>query len=172
MRSTRRRLLDLRSLNEKEAGEGGQIIVKDGEFVHSKTGQPVRFWAVNGPPESAKDRPALRQLARWLAKHGINMVRVHGGYFNENGEVDAAKVQHAIADRRGDEGRGHLYALLHLLPAVADAQAGDGVAAGVRWAQAPVCGAVLQQGFPEGVRGVVEGAPHDAEREDRPAAGG
>ncbi len=88
--------LDLRSLNEKEAGEGGVIAVKDGEFVHSKTGQPVRFWAVNGPPESAKDRTALRETARMLAKHGVNMVRVHGGYFNENGEVDAAKVQRAI----------------------------------------------------------------------------
>jgi hypothetical protein len=90
-------LLDLRDLNEKEAGEGGVIAVKDGEFVHSRTGQPVRFWAVNGPPESVKDRAALRQLARWLAKRGVNMVRVHGGYFSQDGTVDPAKVQRAIA---------------------------------------------------------------------------
>jgi hypothetical protein len=89
--------LDLRSLNEKEAGEGGQIAVKDGEFVHSKTGQPVRFWAVNSPPEEAKDRAALRQTARMLAKHGVNLVRVHGGYFDENGAVQPLKVQRAIA---------------------------------------------------------------------------
>jgi hypothetical protein len=90
-------LLDLRGLNEKEAGEGGPIAVKDGEFVHSRTGRPVRFWAVNGPPEEAKDRGALRETARMLAKHGVNLVRVHGGYFDEGGAVDPKKVQRAIA---------------------------------------------------------------------------
>jgi hypothetical protein len=31
-----------------------------------------------------------------LAKRGVNMVRVHGGYFNREGEVDPAKVKHAL----------------------------------------------------------------------------
>ena len=31
-----------------------------------------------------------------LAKRGVNLVRVHGGYFDRNGEVDPAKVKHAI----------------------------------------------------------------------------
>jgi hypothetical protein len=42
--------IDLRFLNEKFAGEHGFIAVKSGHFIHSANGQPVRFWAVNGPP--------------------------------------------------------------------------------------------------------------------------
>src|SRR5262249_21185863 len=53
------------------------------------------FWAVNGPPHDLKG-PALKQCARLLAKYGVNMIRVHGGYFDKEGEVDAAKVQHAM----------------------------------------------------------------------------
>jgi len=87
---------DLRGLNEKFAGEGGFIAAKGSQFVHSKTGQPVRFWAVNGPSHQLKDRESLRQNARLLAKYGVNMVRIHGGYFNENGEVDQAKVKHTL----------------------------------------------------------------------------
>jgi hypothetical protein len=86
--------IDLRPLNEKVAGDGGFIGVKGSDFVHSKTGEPVRFWAVNGPP--GKDRDSLRTDAKVLAKRGVNLVRVHGGYFNDNGEIDLAKVQHAI----------------------------------------------------------------------------
>jgi len=86
---------DLRPLNEKEAGEEGFIHIKDGQFVHSKTGKPVRFWAVNGPPDNMDD-PELRRCARMLAKHGVNLVRIHGGYFNADGDIDLAKVQHAI----------------------------------------------------------------------------
>jgi len=86
---------DLRFLNEKFAGENGFITVKDGQFVHSATGEPVRFWAVNGPPHDLTG-PQLRQCARMLAKHGVNLVRVHGGYFNQAGEVDAGKVKHAF----------------------------------------------------------------------------
>src|SRR5215471_19622427 len=43
--------IDLRVLNEKFAGEHGLISVRDGHFIHSGNGQPVRFWAVNGPPQ-------------------------------------------------------------------------------------------------------------------------
>lgn len=87
--------MDLRFLNEKFAGENGFIGVKNGEFIHTATGEPVRFWAVNGPPQDLKGGD-LRQCARMLAKHGVNMVRVHGGYFDTNGEVDMARVKHAI----------------------------------------------------------------------------
>ena len=87
--------LDLRSLNERFAGEKGLIEVKDGQFIHSTTGEPVRFWAVNGPPHELKAAD-LRECARMLAKHGVNMVRIHGGYFDENGEVDLSKVKHTM----------------------------------------------------------------------------
>ena len=86
--------IDLRRLNERQAGDGGFIAVKGSEFVHSKTGEPVRFWAVNGPP--GKDRDSLKADAKVLAKRGVNLVRVHAGYFDDNGEVDPAKIDHAI----------------------------------------------------------------------------
>jgi hypothetical protein len=88
--------IDLRSLNEKTAGDDGFIAVKDGEFVHGKTGAPVRFWAVNGPPDAMKDPKDLRACARILAKHGVNLMRIHAPYFNESGDIDPARVQHAI----------------------------------------------------------------------------
>ena len=88
--------LDLRPLNEKFAGEGGFIVVKDGHFIHSRTGKAVRFWAVNGPPGELKEMDQLRKCAQMLAKHGVNLVRVHGGYFDENGNVREDAVQHAI----------------------------------------------------------------------------
>ena len=87
--------IDLRTLNEKFAGQNGFIGVKDGQFIHSGNGEPVRFWGVNGPPEGLNGEE-LRRCARILAKHGVNMVRVHGGYFDEAGNVDIARVKHAI----------------------------------------------------------------------------
>src|SRR4051812_22481738 len=89
--------IDLRFLNETVAGENGFIAVKDGHFVHSGNGQPLRFWAVNGPPSDAKERPALRQTGRMLAKYGVNLVRRHGAVFNKDGEVDPAAVKQIIA---------------------------------------------------------------------------
>src|SRR5262245_46962729 len=40
-------LLDLRSLNEKSAGESGFVRASpDGDFLDGR-GQPIRFWAIN-----------------------------------------------------------------------------------------------------------------------------
>jgi hypothetical protein len=86
--------IDLRFLNEKEAGEHGFITAKDGRFVHGLNGQPVRFWAVNGA--AAKSRDELKREARQLAKYGVNLVRLHGPMFDKRGEVDPAKIQRAI----------------------------------------------------------------------------
>ncbi len=91
----RKSVIDLRFLNEKYAGELGFIAVKNGQFIHSNNGEPLRFWGVNGPPHGLKGAE-LRQCARMLAKYGVNLVRVHGGYFDERGEVDREKVRHAI----------------------------------------------------------------------------
>lgn len=86
--------IDLRGLNEKFAGELGQITAKTGQFVHSKTGTPMRFWAVNGPPDDLKGDD-LRRCARMLAKYGVNLLRVHTAMFDKEGEPDLAKVQRA-----------------------------------------------------------------------------
>ena len=59
-------------------------------------GEAVRFWGVNIPQADLNDVPTLRSLARLLAKHGVNLIRIHAPYFDETGEVDPKRVQHAI----------------------------------------------------------------------------
>jgi hypothetical protein len=86
--------LDLRHLNEKFAGEHGVIAARGDEFVHSSNGAPVRFWAVNGPPESATG-VELKKVARRLAKYGVNLVRVHSAMFDRNGNARTNKAARA-----------------------------------------------------------------------------
>jgi hypothetical protein len=86
--------IDLRYLNESVAGENGRIVARDGHFVHEKTGTPVRFWGVNGPPANLE--PAqLPAVARTLSKYGVNLVRVHTPIFDRQGETDWEKVRSA-----------------------------------------------------------------------------
>ncbi|MCB1123147.1 MAG: hypothetical protein KJT03_16455, partial [Verrucomicrobiae bacterium] len=77
-------ILDLSDLNEEVAGQSGWIkTTEDGGFVLGD-GQPVRFWAVG---TSVNEAPARSQVgwgqqfldhqAKWFAKRGVNMVRVH-----------------------------------------------------------------------------------------------
>jgi hypothetical protein len=86
---------DLRFLNERFAGEHGFVGVKDGQFIQTGNGQPIRFWAVTGPPKELEG-DALRKCARLLAKHGVNLIRIHLGYFDSSGEVDLSRVRHSI----------------------------------------------------------------------------
>jgi hypothetical protein len=86
--------IDLRSLNEKFAGEHGVIAAKGDEFVFSRNGEPVRFWAVNGPPHDLAG-DALKDCARRLAKYGVNLARMHSGIFDKAGDADPKKVAHA-----------------------------------------------------------------------------
>ncbi len=86
--------IDLRRLNEKFAGENGRIIAKGPQFVHERSGKPVRFWAVNGP--SSHDPDALKREARILAKRGVNLVRIHHAYYDRNGVLDLKKVAETV----------------------------------------------------------------------------
>lgn len=83
-------LLDLRSLNEKTAGQDGFVTVsKEGEFLLG-SGKPARFWAVNtGAYNKHPNFPApdLARHARFLAKRGINMVRFHGNITPTDGNL-------------------------------------------------------------------------------------
>ncbi|HEX3698261.1 MAG TPA: hypothetical protein VH374_23015 [Polyangia bacterium] len=93
--------LDLRWMNEKRAGDGGFIKVKGESFIHEKTGQPVRFWAVNAGPDVLKyDQAGLDRLARFLAKFGVNMLRFHGPLWKDEdvGSIDPTKLDrlHAL----------------------------------------------------------------------------
>jgi hypothetical protein len=71
-------LLDLRDLNEKQAGETGFIkLSADGNDFVKGDGSPIRFWAIN-TTVYRKDDTTLADHARFIAKRGVNMVRWHG----------------------------------------------------------------------------------------------
>jgi hypothetical protein len=113
--------IDLRPLNERVAGEQGRIAVRGDTFVHALTREPVRFWAVNGPP-SGLAGDALRQCARRLAKYGVNLVRMHGAVFDKAGEADpkhVAQTQEAVAALKSEGIYSHLsiYFPLWMTPA-------------------------------------------------------
>src|SRR5476649_71500 len=71
-------LLDLRGLNEKVAGETGFVRVgPDGRSFVRGDGQAIRFWPVCGYGYRLKPEE-MRAEARFFAKMGVNMVRIHG----------------------------------------------------------------------------------------------
>ena len=80
-------LLDLRYLNEGVAGETGFVRASPSGDLLRGNGQPLRLWAVNsnvadntnGPqrPLWQGGAPDLARHARFLAKRGVNMVRLH-----------------------------------------------------------------------------------------------
>lgn len=89
--------IDLRYLNEKEAGDKGFIHARGEDFVHERTGERARFWAVNvgmGFVGSATSEVDI--FARAMAKRGVNLVRVHGAIYNGSGadfgRVDTNRV--------------------------------------------------------------------------------
>jgi hypothetical protein len=79
-------LLDLRYLNEKIAGQTGFVrTTPDGDFA-TGDGKPLRFWAVNSDvgrepwverPLWPRESTDVAQHARFLAKRGVNLVRLH-----------------------------------------------------------------------------------------------
>ena len=79
-------LLDLRGLNEEQAGQSGFVRRNGGQFELGD-GTPVRFWAVGvGSNRAGQDRDAVDYLARRLAKLGVNMVRYHSPMFDNSEE--------------------------------------------------------------------------------------
>src|SRR4051794_33804004 len=70
-------LLDLRHLNEKEAGQSGFVrLTRDGDAFALGDGTPVRFWAV-GSQVNKQSPGDMARHARFLAKIGVNLVRLH-----------------------------------------------------------------------------------------------
>lgn len=80
-------LWDLRSLNEPVAGQSGYVATDGRGGFRLGNGEPVRFWCVNSMvgrekpwaprPLGRQTEPDLAHHARWLAKRGVNMVRLH-----------------------------------------------------------------------------------------------
>jgi len=72
-------LLDLRGLNEKVAGQSGFIrLAPDGESFVLGDGTPARFWGLTTFVQRDRSLAELVQHSRFLAKRGVNMVRLHG----------------------------------------------------------------------------------------------
>jgi hypothetical protein len=70
-------LLDLRYLNEKEAGQSGFIQrTRDGAGFALVDGTPMRFWAI-GSEVYTQSPGAMAQHVRFLARMGVNLVRLH-----------------------------------------------------------------------------------------------
>ena len=90
--------IDLRRLNEQEAGAQGWVTVQDGQFTLG-SGQSVRFWAVNGPHKNLRGED-LQHALRDLAKRGVNLVRIHGAIFDKNTgrlrEDDVARIREVV----------------------------------------------------------------------------
>jgi len=75
--------IDLRYLNEEEAGESG-FVRREGDALALGSGEAARFWGVNAGPDVVRlDRRSIRSLARRLAKAGVNIVRFHGPIFDQ-----------------------------------------------------------------------------------------
>lgn len=100
-------LVDLRSLNEKTAGEKGRVRAKGNDFVLA-SGEKVKFWAANaGPGIWGLDDAAHVYLAGRLAKCGVNMVRLHGAlYGSRDPKIDRGKLDrlHHMVHALRDEG--------------------------------------------------------------------
>ncbi len=78
--------LDLRHLNEEEAGATGFVEVEGGRFQRGD-GEPLKLWGVNvGAGVLELGAPSLRYLARKLARLGVNAVRIHTGLFEAGGD--------------------------------------------------------------------------------------
>ncbi|MFN0069514.1 MAG: hypothetical protein ACKVYV_18000 [Limisphaerales bacterium] len=96
--------VDLRRLNEAEAGEQGFIRAAGEDFLHEKTGLPARFWAVNvGLGVAAASPQEVQTFARAMAKRGVNLVRIHGPVYDGSGPTmgrldtnRVAQVQHLV----------------------------------------------------------------------------
>jgi hypothetical protein len=86
--------IDLRFLNEPIAGQNG-FVSRSGDQFLLGNGQPVRFWAVNAIPDSATD---VDELARFLAKRGVNMVRWHTSIY-DNGAPALHNVRNDKIDQ-------------------------------------------------------------------------
>ena len=88
-------LLDLRRLNG-DIDQLGRIVRKGDTFVYEKSGKAVRLWSVNaGGHMPRMPRPMIDQLAQYLAKRGINCVRLHATWAYGSGpqatDVDTDK---------------------------------------------------------------------------------
>ncbi len=97
-------LLDLRSMNEKIAGETGLVhLSPDGMSFVRGDGQSIRFWGANAGGQTTAQ--ACDHQMRFLAKRGVNMVRLHrdisnpkeGAKLTDVNEKEIDEIFHYVA---------------------------------------------------------------------------
>lgn len=95
---TEHALLDLRNLNEAQSGETGFIrLSADGNSFVRGDGQPIRFWIVGS--DAYRFAPEdMDRHARWLAKLGVNMVRLHVTVCKKNEGSEITDVDEKLID--------------------------------------------------------------------------
>ncbi len=86
--------IDLRYLNEKNAGDAGWVKAKGLDFIDGK-GKPIKFWGVGWSRTTARQSHAeIDWLAAKMAKSGVNLVRFHENIFDQKSNdpfaIDAA----------------------------------------------------------------------------------
>ncbi len=84
-------VLDLRSLNEKVAGETGSVrLSEDGNSFVRGDGRPIRFWGVHATSKLEWSDADAARNARWLAKLGVNLIRC-GATLSVDADTDKAR---------------------------------------------------------------------------------
>lgn len=97
-------LVDLRGMNETVAGENGWV-TRQGHKFFLGDGRPVRFWSATVGVPAAVD-----EVARYLAKRGLNLVRWHTSLYSNSAtdlsDVNMGKVDdlHRLVAAMKDEG--------------------------------------------------------------------
>ncbi len=76
--------IDLRPLNEAQAGDNGFVGVRGEDFVQD--GKPVRFLGVGASRENTlMPREEIDALAKFLARKGVNFIRYHSPIVHRDG---------------------------------------------------------------------------------------
>lgn len=97
---TKDAVIDLSHLNEEVAGQDGYVRAEGNDFVLAD-GRKVKFWGANlGPGIWTLDHESHIYLAKNLAKHGVNLARLHGGIYDaRDPQVDRRRLdslQHMV----------------------------------------------------------------------------
>ena len=145
--------IDLRALNERSAGEHGFIQSRNGHFVRSADGRPVRFWAVNGPPDAARTPDELSHLAHRLAQSGVNLLRAHGAVFDKRGETNPERMRRLQAIVAAMKGEGVYTHLSIYFPLWLDPQPDTPWLPGYNGQQHAFASLMFDRGFQEHYRG-------------------
>ena len=101
-------------MNEGVAGESGFVrLTPDGNGFALGSGAPVRFWAVNSEV-FRQDPAAIDRNVRFLARIGVNMVRLHAqispkGPNSRPTQVDEKEIDGIWRYVRRREGAGDLH---------------------------------------------------------------